>query len=109
MKKKIGSFSLIMRVILSAGAMLIFYVYFQLTICPEGRKVYAFSSIHITPLWGRNTPPCVQTILLVVVTTDGPTWAYSVMLPNQSCRSPAKLSGKIYSNIHGLNEPWDFT
>ncbi|KAJ5275658.1 hypothetical protein N7505_004203 [Penicillium chrysogenum] len=38
-KKKIGSFSLIMRVILSAGAMLIFSVYFQLTICPEGRNV----------------------------------------------------------------------
>ncbi|KOS45267.1 hypothetical protein ACN38_g3790 [Penicillium nordicum] len=37
-KKKIGSFSLIERVILSAGAMLIFSVYFHLTICPEGRK-----------------------------------------------------------------------
>ncbi|KUM61097.1 hypothetical protein ACN42_g6033 [Penicillium freii] len=38
LKKKIGSFSLIERVILSAGAMLIFSVYFHLTICPEGRK-----------------------------------------------------------------------
>ncbi|KAJ5859793.1 hypothetical protein N7534_005070 [Penicillium rubens] len=37
--KKIGSFSLIERVILSAGAMLIFSVYFQLTICPEGQNV----------------------------------------------------------------------
>ena len=37
-EKKIGSFSLIERVILSAGAMLIFSVYFHLTICPEGRK-----------------------------------------------------------------------
>ena len=37
-RKKIGSFSLIERVILSAGAMLIFSVYFHLTICPEGRK-----------------------------------------------------------------------
>ena len=36
--KKIGCFSLIERVILSAGAMLIFSVYFHLTICPEGRK-----------------------------------------------------------------------
>ncbi|KAJ5822151.1 uncharacterized protein N7525_011435 [Penicillium rubens] len=38
-EKKIGSFSLIERVILSAGAMLIFSVYFQLTICPEGQNV----------------------------------------------------------------------
>ncbi|KAJ5589438.1 hypothetical protein N7537_012116 [Penicillium hordei] len=36
-EEKIG-FSLIERVILSAGAMLIFSVYFHLTICPEGRK-----------------------------------------------------------------------
>ncbi|KAJ5415771.1 hypothetical protein N7465_004466, partial [Penicillium sp. CMV-2018d] len=41
--KKIGSFSLIERVILSAGAMLIFSVYFQYTICPEGRNIYTFS------------------------------------------------------------------
>jgi hypothetical protein len=56
--KKIGSFSLIERVILSAGAMLIFSVSFQidlvivsdsnltaatepLTKCPEGRKIFA--------------------------------------------------------------------
>ncbi|KAJ5788862.1 uncharacterized protein N7518_005873 [Penicillium psychrosexuale] len=45
-EKQIGSFSLIERVILSAGAMLIFFVYFRLTICPEG-----------TPVWGRNVPP----------------------------------------------------
>ncbi|KAJ5962750.1 hypothetical protein N7501_007691 [Penicillium viridicatum] len=44
-EKKIGCFSLIERVILSAGAMLIFSVYFQLTICPEGRKIYMFSSL----------------------------------------------------------------
>ncbi|KUM62257.1 hypothetical protein ACN42_g4841 [Penicillium freii] len=44
-KKKIGCFSLIERVILSAGAMLIFSVYFHLTICPEGRNMYSFSSI----------------------------------------------------------------
>lgn len=35
-EKKTGSFSLIERVILSAGAMLIFSVYFHLTKCPEG-------------------------------------------------------------------------
>ncbi|KAJ5159141.1 uncharacterized protein N7500_008792 [Penicillium coprophilum] len=40
-----GSFSLIERVILSAGAMLIFSVYFLLTICPEGRNVSSFSSL----------------------------------------------------------------
>ena len=34
-----GSFSLIERVILSAGTMLIFFVYFHLTICPEGRNI----------------------------------------------------------------------
>jgi hypothetical protein len=56
--KKIGSFSLIERVILSAGAMLIFSVSFQidlvfvsdsnlnvatepLTKCPEGRSIFA--------------------------------------------------------------------
>ncbi|KAJ5186562.1 hypothetical protein N7449_011326 [Penicillium cf. viridicatum] len=39
------SFSLIERVILSAGAMLIFSVYFQLTVCPEGRKGYPNSSL----------------------------------------------------------------
>ncbi|KUM66097.1 hypothetical protein ACN42_g966 [Penicillium freii] len=39
-EKKIGNFSLIERVILSAGAMLIFSVYFQYTICPEGRNIY---------------------------------------------------------------------
>ncbi|KAJ5164924.1 uncharacterized protein N7500_006754 [Penicillium coprophilum] len=44
-KKKIGSFSLIERVILSAGAMLIFSVYFQLTICPEGRNKYSWTSL----------------------------------------------------------------
>ena len=33
-----GYFSLIERVILSAGAMLIFSVYFLFTVCPEGRK-----------------------------------------------------------------------
>ena len=38
MRKKTGSFSLIERVILSAGAMLIFSVYFHLTKCPEGHK-----------------------------------------------------------------------
>lgn len=37
-EKKTGSFSLIERVILSAGAMLIFSVYFHLTKCPEGRE-----------------------------------------------------------------------
>lgn len=37
-KKKTGSFSLIERVILSAGAMLIFSVYFHLTKCPEGHR-----------------------------------------------------------------------
>ncbi|KAJ5493961.1 hypothetical protein N7463_010048 [Penicillium fimorum] len=37
--------SLIKRVILSAGAMRIFSVYFQLTICPEGQNVYTWSSI----------------------------------------------------------------
>ncbi|KAJ5780574.1 hypothetical protein N7457_005734 [Penicillium paradoxum] len=37
-EKKNWCFSLIERVILSAGAMLIFSVYFLLTICPEGRK-----------------------------------------------------------------------
>jgi hypothetical protein len=36
---------LIMRVILSAGAMLIFSVYFQLTICPEGQNMWTFSSL----------------------------------------------------------------
>ncbi|KAJ5699962.1 hypothetical protein N7536_002975 [Penicillium majusculum] len=44
------SFSLIERVILSAGAMLIFSVYFHLTICPEGRNTSAFGSIVITSL-----------------------------------------------------------
>ncbi|KAJ5504105.1 hypothetical protein N7463_006979 [Penicillium fimorum] len=44
-KKKVGNFSLIERVILSARAMLIFSVYFHLTICPEGRNIYSFSSI----------------------------------------------------------------
>ncbi|KAJ5259730.1 hypothetical protein N7524_008792 [Penicillium chrysogenum] len=41
-RKEIGSFSLIMRVILSApGATLIFFAYyFQLTICPKGRNVW---------------------------------------------------------------------
>lgn len=34
-RKKTGSFSLIERVILSAGAMLIFSVSFQLTKCPK--------------------------------------------------------------------------
>lgn len=38
-EKKTGSFSLIERVILSAGAMLIFSVYFHLTKCPEGREL----------------------------------------------------------------------
>ena len=37
-EKKTGSFSLIERVILSAGAMLIFSVYFHLTKCPEGHQ-----------------------------------------------------------------------
>jgi hypothetical protein len=36
--KKIGSFSLIERVILSAGAMLIFSVSFQIDQMPEGGK-----------------------------------------------------------------------
>ncbi|KAJ5394943.1 uncharacterized protein N7487_009246 [Penicillium crustosum] len=40
-----SSFSLIERVILSAGAMLIFSVYFHLTICPEGRNKSAFGSL----------------------------------------------------------------
>ncbi|KUM65789.1 hypothetical protein ACN42_g1293 [Penicillium freii] len=44
-KKKLVGFSLIEHVILSAGAMLIFSVYFQLTICPEGRNIYMFSSL----------------------------------------------------------------
>ncbi|KAJ5206157.1 hypothetical protein N7491_003223 [Penicillium cf. griseofulvum] len=43
--KKFGGFSLIERVILSAGAMLIFSVYFLLTICPEGRKDILKSSL----------------------------------------------------------------
>ncbi|KUM64807.1 hypothetical protein ACN42_g2297 [Penicillium freii] len=47
-EKKIGCFSLIERVILSAGAMLIFSVYFQLTICPEGRNIYTFI-VHYNP------------------------------------------------------------
>ena len=37
-KKKIGSFSLIERVILSAGAMLIFSVSFQIDQMPEGKN-----------------------------------------------------------------------
>jgi len=37
-KLKIGSFSLIERVILSAGAMLIFSVSFQIDQMPEGEK-----------------------------------------------------------------------
>ena len=37
--KKIGSFSLIERVILSAGAMLIFSVSFQIDQMPEGREI----------------------------------------------------------------------
>jgi len=36
--KKIGSFSLIERVILSAGAMLIFSVSFQIDQMPEGKE-----------------------------------------------------------------------
>ena len=39
--KKICSFSLIERVILSAGAMLIFSVSFQIDQMPEGREVYS--------------------------------------------------------------------
>ncbi|KAJ5778032.1 hypothetical protein N7520_001278 [Penicillium odoratum] len=45
-KKKTGSFSLIERVILSAGAMLIFSVYFHLTKCPEGQW-YPRLRVHI--------------------------------------------------------------
>lgn len=37
-KKKTGSFSLIERVILSAGAMLIFSVSFQIDQMPEGNR-----------------------------------------------------------------------
>ncbi|KAL5359576.1 hypothetical protein BJX96DRAFT_59630 [Aspergillus floccosus] len=37
-KKKTGSFSLIERVILSAGAMLIFSVSFQIDQMPEGER-----------------------------------------------------------------------
>ena len=44
-KKKIGSFSLIERVILSAGAMLIFSVSFQIDQMPEG-GVCAPKTIH---------------------------------------------------------------
>ncbi|KAJ5516380.1 hypothetical protein N7527_007940 [Penicillium freii] len=39
------SFSLIERVILSSGAMLISSVYFQFTICPEGRNIYTGFSL----------------------------------------------------------------
>ena len=47
-----GSFSLIERVILSAGAMLIFSVYFHLTICPEGR--YVIHSVHYNLTFWQN-------------------------------------------------------
>ncbi|KAJ9484775.1 hypothetical protein VN97_g8593, partial [Penicillium thymicola] len=36
------------HVILSAGAMLIFSVYFQLTICPEGRNIYRSVQYNLT-------------------------------------------------------------
>ena len=45
--KKIGSFSLIERVILSAGAMLIFSVSFQIDQMPEGEKFW-FISLYIS-------------------------------------------------------------
>ncbi|KAJ5700264.1 hypothetical protein N7536_003277 [Penicillium majusculum] len=43
-----SSFSLIERVILSAGAMLIFSVYFHLTICPEGQQIYGSVQYNLT-------------------------------------------------------------
>ncbi|KAJ5688275.1 hypothetical protein N7536_010894 [Penicillium majusculum] len=53
-QKKIGSFSLIERVILSAGAMLIFSVYFHLTICPEGRQISRSVHYNLT-FWQKYT------------------------------------------------------
>jgi len=44
--KKTFSFSLIERVILSAGAMLIFSVSFQIDQMPEGKIIYALLTIY---------------------------------------------------------------
>jgi hypothetical protein len=53
--QKIGSFSLIERVILSAGAMLIFSVSFQIDQMPEGREnrlfKYIYPILNCVPVW----------------------------------------------------------
>ncbi|KUM58355.1 hypothetical protein ACN42_g8796 [Penicillium freii] len=53
-EKKIGCFSLIERVILSAGAMLIFSVYFQLTNAPKGE--ISMRLVHYNPTFRQNYP-----------------------------------------------------
>ena len=50
-KKKTGSFSLIERVILSAGAMLIFSVSFQIDQMPEGSK-HSVEVVYISMVGG---------------------------------------------------------
>ncbi|PLN85330.1 hypothetical protein BDW42DRAFT_160925 [Aspergillus taichungensis] len=48
-EKKTGSFSLIERVILSAGAMLIFSVSFQIDQMPKGQKFPPYSELYRRP------------------------------------------------------------
>ena len=55
MKPKLDSFALIERVIPSAGAMLIFSVYFHLTKCPEGPLTYIAE-----PECFKTCQPCAE-------------------------------------------------
>ena len=60
---------MIERVILSAGAMLIFSVYFHLTICPEGRK--DILKVQYNPNFGQKTTACYFRHRFVRLWLDG--------------------------------------